>query len=162
MNKRILLLLPVLCLLSACDAKNNNNPGDDGYVPEAYTYYAFFMNNYPRVTGTAPSGNEEKLENTLYQRVEIQAGVPFNKPSKDPERENYEFKGWFREKEGNTEWNFATDVSESSVFLYAKWDKLKGADYMEPEYVFPEKIITDADFRLKGIFNTKIEDGHVG
>lgn len=159
MNKRILLLLPVLCLLSACGTKNDT---DDGYVPEEYPCYAYFMNNYPRVEGTSVNGNVEKMENTLYERMEIQPGVPFNKPAKDPERENYDFEGWFKEKDGTNEWNFTTDASDTSVFLYAKWAKQKGADYMEPEYVFPEKIITDADFRLTGIFNTPIEDGKVG
>ena len=163
MNKRILLLLPILCLLSACNTnKPGNNSGEDDYVPEVYTCYAYFMNNYPRVTGTSLSGNEEKLENTLYERIEIQPGVPFNKPAKDPERENYEFQGWFKEKAGTNEWNFTTDSSNTTIFLYAKWAKLKGADYMEPEYVFPEKIITDADFRLTGIFNTPVVGGEVG
>ena len=159
MNKRILLLLPVLCLLSACNSKKDTN---DDYVPETYPTYAYFMNNYPRVEGVSVNGNEEKLENTLYKRIDIQKGVPFNKPTPDPERENYEFQGWFKEKEGNNEWNFVTDTSDTSVFLYAKWAKMKGADYMEPEYVFPEKIITDADFRVTGIFNTPIVGGEVG
>ena len=162
MNKKILLLLPVICLLSACDASNKKKDYTDDYVPEQITYYAFFMNNYPRVTGISVSGNEERLENNLYQRIEIQPGVPFAKPKVDPERENYEFQGWFKEKGGVNEWNFSTDSSESSVFLYAKWNLIKSEEYMEPEYVFPEKIITDADFRLNGVFNTPIEDGKVG
>ena len=159
MNKKILLLLPVICLLSACDASKKNN--QDDYTPETITCYAFFMNNYPRVSGISINGNEELLENTLYERIQIQPGVPFTKPAVDPKRENYEFLGWFKEKGGVNEWNFTTDTSDSSVFLYAKWNAVKEAEYMEPEYVFPEKIITDADFRLNGIFNTPIEAGKV-
>ena len=32
MNKKLLLLLPILCLLSACDANNNKNIPDDEFV----------------------------------------------------------------------------------------------------------------------------------
>lgn len=156
MKKSLLLLLPFMCLVTACKDNKNNVKPDDA------TYYAFFMNNYPRVIDVSPWGNEERMDNTLYERKEIKANTPFAKPEKDPERENYEFLGWFKEKTGENAWNFETDTTDKTIYLYAKWDLTTDGGYMEPEYVFPEKIITDADFRLKGVFNTPIKDGKVG
>ena len=156
--KKAKLVLPIVCILSACSSGKNNS-----YNPETYKCYAYFMNNYPRVTEVSPSGNEVKTENTVYERVEIEAGVPFAKPS-DPERTNYEFQGWFKEKACTNAWDFANDSSDKTLYLYAKWGQVKEDEYMEPEYVFPEKIIPieEADnFRLNGIFNTPIAGGEV-
>ena len=124
MKLKRLTLLPIMCLLTACGAK-------DG---EKEVYYAYFMNNYPRVVETAPSGFEEKMDNTLYKRVEIQANTPFSKPE-DPSRENYQFKGWFREKACENEWDFKTSTLPSTITddngevvyqetkLFARWVK---------------------------------------
>ena len=149
MKKRLLALIPVMCLLAACEA---------AYKPEEEKYYAFFMNNYPRVTDVAPSGAEEKVENTLYKRVEIEIGKTISKPEVDPERNNYAFKGWFKDKEGLAAWDFDNDIAISSLFLYARWENTKSEAYEEPEYVYPEKIITDANYRVTGILNMPIKD----
>lgn len=156
MKKLSLLVLPLLILSTACGGTQNvSSSEEDTFVPEVVTNYAYFMNNYPRVIGTSPSGLEEKMENTLYLKVEIKAGELITKPA-DPEREDYEFRGWFKEKECVKEWNFATDKSDNTIFLYAKWGLVKGGEYVEPEYVYPEKIVTEYDFKVNGIFNTPI------
>lgn len=152
MKLKRLLLIPIMCLLVACGQNSNS------YQPEKVTYYAYFMNNYPRVTLEAPSGNSERVDNTLYERIEIQPGVPFNKPEKDPERDNYEFQGWFKEKNCLNAWNFASDTSNTTLYLYAKWGGNQGGEFMEPEYKVPETIITDADYRVTGILNTPLNN----
>ena len=154
--KRI-LLVPIMCLLPACQQGDNHQ----SYEPEKITYYAFFMNNYPRVTEESPNGFEEKVDNTLFLRQEITLGELITKPSTDPTRDNYEFQGWFKEKECNSEWNFASDIPQSTVYLYAKWTMTGAAEYMEPEYKIPEKIITDANYRVTGILNMPVNDGKV-
>lgn len=158
MKKKMLLILPLIALVTAC----GNQPHETPFVPEETTCYAFFMNNYPRVVDTAASGFDEKMDNTLYLKKEITPGVPFDRPEVDPTRDNYEFKGWFKEKECENEWNFATDISETTVFLYAKWLSTSSEEYMEPEYVYPETIVTEYDFKVTGIFNTEINNGQVG
>ena len=158
MKFKKILLIPILCLLPGCNSKNNNH---QSYEPEQITYYAFFMNNYPRATLEAPSGYGERVDNTLFLRQEISLGEPINKPSKDPERENYEFLGWYKEKGCVNEWNFASDIPESTLYLYAKWGMTGGAEYMEPEYKVPEKIITDANYRVTGILNMPLENNKV-
>lgn len=157
-NKKFLLfLLPSFCLLSACKTNDNNNP-----IVDELIYYAYFMNNYPRDTSVSPNGFDERIDNSLYERKEIIPGVPFDKPDVDPERNNYEFLGWFKEKECLNVWNFTEDTTEETIFLYAKWGMTQSEEYMEPEYIYPEKIITDADFRLTGIFNTPVNANKVG
>lgn len=158
-HKKILLVSLLFGMLTACNQQVGPLPE---YTPEEITYYAYFMNNYPRVTDVAPSGNEIRTENTLFKRIEIEPGVPFAKPDEDPSRNNYDFQGWFKEKSCENAWNFEEDSANTSIYLFAKWGSLGGDEWMEPEYTYPEKIITDADFRLTGIFNTPIEAGEVG
>ena len=43
----------------------------------------------------------------------------------DPSREGYKFLGWFTSFEGETEWDFTTNVVTNNITLYANWEKLK-------------------------------------
>ena len=139
MKKKFLLLLPAL-LLTAC----GDLPG-----PEFDTgTYAFFMWNYPRMDVETPNGYTERGDSLIYEKIEIESGQTFAKPAVDPERQNYEFQGWYKEKTCENLWDFATDTAEYSVFIYAKWGVSQGEEYVEPEYTYPETIITDANYRL--------------
>ena len=150
MKKRFLLLLPAL-LLTAC----GDLPG-----PEFDTgTYAFFMWNYPRMDVEAPSGFTERGDSLIYEKIEIKSGETFAKPATDPVREKYEFQGWYKEKTCDTLWDFATDTAKYSVYLYAKWGVSQGEEYVEPEYTYPETIITDANYRVTGILNMPIKAG---
>ncbi len=154
MNKKFLTLL-VLPLLASCGNSGTQEP------PEQEKYYALFMYNYPRATDVAPSGSDEKVDNLLYFKQEIQAGVAFNKPATDPSRDKYEFQGWFKEKSCDTEWNFTTDTANSSVYLYAKWGVNEDEEYVEPPYTYPETIVTDVNFKVTGILNSPVKNGEV-
>ncbi len=160
MNKKFLTLL-LVPFLASC----SNNVAHKELVPpevEDEHYYAFFMYNYPRTKEESSGGLEELIDNPLYYKTEIQLNTPFSKPTVDPERNYYEFQGWFKEKECETSWNFATDVASSSVYLYAKWGVVEEPPYIEPEYVAPEpEVITDADYRVKQIMNNPIVNGKV-
>ena len=150
MKKKFLLLLPAL-LLTAC--------GDlPGPVFDTGTY-AFFMWNYPRMDVEAPSGFTERGDSLIYEKIEIESGQTFAKPAVDPVREKYEFQGWYKEKTCDTLWDFATDTAKYSVYLYAKWGVSQGEEYVEPEYTYPETIITDANYRVTGILNMPIKAG---
>ena len=151
MKKRYLFLLPVL-LLTACN-ELKGPVFDDGR-------YAFFMWNYPRMDVEAPSGFIERGDSLIYEKKEIEADTPFSAPATDPVREKYEFQGWFKEKTCDTPWNFASDTAKYSVYLYAKWGVAQGVEYVEPEYTYPETIITDANYRVTGILNMPIKDNN--
>ncbi len=147
MKAKYLLLLPVL-LLSACKEKG---------IEQDNAHYAFFMWNYPRMNAETPNGFIETADNMVYERKVIEIGQTFTAPENDPERENYEFQGWFKEKTCENLWNFTSDIPEHSVYLYAKWGTSSEEDYIEPEYTYPETIITDANYRVTGILNMPIK-----
>ena len=150
MKKRFLLLLPAL-MLTAC----GDIPGpqfDNGT-------YAFFMWNYPRMDVETPNGYIERGDSLIYEKIEIESGQTFAKPAVDPERQNYEFQGWYKEKTCENLWDFATDTAEYSVFLYAKWGVSQGEEYVEPEYTYPETFLFNETFRVDGILNMPIKAG---
>ena len=104
MKAKYLLLLPVL-ILSACQEKA---------VVQDNAHYAFFMWNYPRMSAETPNGFIETADNMVYEKKVIEIGQTFTAPTKDPERANYEFQGWFKEKSCENLWNFASDIPEHS------------------------------------------------
>ena len=150
--KKLYLLLPVVSLLFACNTKQEDNSYKPGREYGDDKYYALFMYNYPRATDESVNGMEEKFDNPLYLKQEIQLGELITEPA-EPERKNYEFQGWFRETTCENPWSFEIDRAESSTYLYAKWGTSQGSDYIEPEYVYPERIITDMNYKVTGILN---------
>lgn len=44
--------------------------------------------------------------------------------SKEPEREGYEFSGWYKDFELTNPWNFQQDTVTQNVTLYAKWEAI--------------------------------------
>ena len=161
MKRKFFIFLPVLALLASCgnasdgSYKAGREYGDDGY-------YALYMLNIARGTSTSESGLDELVENTLYLKVDItdKLGQPLEEPNPAPTRENYDFVGWYKEASGTNEWNFDTDIPYSSVILYAKWGNgSEEQPYQEPEYIPPERIIEDMDFRITDILNKPLEEG---
>lgn len=150
MKKRYLFLLPVL-MLTACNELKGPE-FDNGH-------YAIYLYNYPRMVSDTPNGMTETADSLIYEKQEIELGQKLVAPAKDPERKSYEFKGWFKEKTCENLWDFANDVAENSVFLYAKWGVGEGEEYVEPEYTYPETIITDANYRVTGILNIPLNEG---
>lgn len=161
--KKKLLILPALLLLFGCNTANNGG-GSGSNVPPVVieeTYYVLYMYNYPRMSSTAPSGSEEKVDNMLYLKEEITLGSKLVKPETDPERDRYLFEGWYKEKSCENAWDFANDVANSTLYLYAKWGVGQTEEYVEPEYIVPETIITDANYRITGIMNKPVVNNEV-
>ena len=156
--KKIALLLPILGLLFSCN--NVEKADDDSYKPGRPLgddkTYALFMYNYPRVSDESANGMGEMYDNALYYKEEIQVGQLIAEPAEEPTREKYEFQGWFRESECLNPWSFELDLAEGSTYLYAKWGVTQGEDYIEPEYIYPERILDDMDtnnYVVTGILN---------
>ena len=162
MKKKLFMFLPILALLGSCGGNTPSGPiepvpgrdyGDD-------KVYALFMLNIPRETAESSSGMEEKVENTLYLKKEIEVGSLITPPETNPERKNYEFACWCKDKEGYEPWVFETEVATGSTILYAKWTVSSGEEYVEPEYHPVERIITDMDYRVTGILNMPLKDNN--
>lgn len=152
-KKNLLIFIIASLLLVGC---HKEEPEETNRIYGDENNYALFMYNYPRVVETSPNGNSERMENALYLKKQIELNTPFEAPE-NPTRKNYEFEGWYKEKGCTNEWNFTTDFATTgSVYLYAKWGISQSEDYVEPEYVYPEKIITDANYRVTGILNKQV------
>ena len=157
--KKVFLLLPVVTLLFACNQKAEDNSFKPGRDYGDNKTYALFMYNYPRVTDESSNGYQEKYDNALYLKTEIQVGELIPEPAEEPIREKYEFQGWYRTSkcEDPEIWDFAHDQAVGSTFLYAKWGTSAGSEYIEPEYVYPERIITDMNYKVTGILNMPLD-----
>mgnify|MGYP003296000071 CR=1 FL=1 len=150
------LLATSLLTLAACDSKPiHGNPL--GYDKNTVS----FMLNYNRTSVDTESGNTIITENLLYEQKEIVLNELIEAPEQDPIRINYEFRGWFKEKTCENEWNFEVDKPTHNLFLYAKWGKTAEEEYVEPDYVYPERIITESNIELTGILNMPIVGGSV-
>lgn len=163
MKKRFLVFLPIFTLLASCGGDPGGGGGGGEPVP-GRDYgddktYALFMYNIPRETSESPNGMEEKVENTLFAKYEITVGELITPPGILPQRKNYEFACWCKDKEGYEPWVFETEVAKGSTILYAKWTVTHEDDYEEPEYIPPERIIEDMDYRVTGILNKELKEG---
>ena len=154
MNKKLLLVLPAMLALTAC-------PSNIRPIEQDNAHYAFFMYNIPRQSVESPSGNTETADNLVYERKVIELNKAFSAPEVDPTRDKYEFQGWFKEKTCDHLWDFANDVPQSSVFLYAKWGTAQGVDYVEPEYTYPETYLFNENYRVDGILNMPVNNNQV-
>lgn len=57
----------------------------------------------------------------------IESGKKATKPTTEPTRDNYEFKGWYKDSDCSIEFNFNEPITGNTT-VYAKWEKI-GADY---------------------------------
>ena len=51
----------------------------------------------------------------------LEYGSSVHRPE-NPEKEGFEFKGWFKDNAGLVEWNFVTDKVDQTRVLFAKWE----------------------------------------
>lgn len=129
-NFTILMILAVF--LVACDNK-----------PEEATHATVILYKY----------SNSYLENKTNPEAAVakvyKIGEKIGEPD-DPVRSGYEFIGWYKDKELQNEWNFAEDVLETNMVLFAKWD------------FTPYKISLDFNggwFPANSSFNGVYEDG---
>lgn len=65
---------------------------------------------------------EESVNNGVYSGDHLGDGEKLIKPQYDPNREGYEFAGWYTEPECINAWDFNTQFTgEETIRLYAKW-----------------------------------------
>jgi uncharacterized repeat protein (TIGR02543 family) len=68
-----------------------------------------------------------------------------------PSKENYDFKGWFKEPDFANEWNFDTDVVTGDLTLYAKWEEWEETALKDGE---PVTIFVEAGEFMMGAKDT--------
>ena len=146
--------------LSACTGAEGTPEAKPGRPLGYEKYVVNYMLNYRKTSASLPSGAEGATDNLLFLQQEIEAESKLIAPT-NPERTNYEFKGWYEESDCLTAWDFGNNVVENNLFLYAKWGITSTEEYIEPEYVYPEKIITSQDFVLEGVLNMPVSNGQV-
>ncbi|QNN60441.1 InlB B-repeat-containing protein [Erysipelothrix inopinata] len=65
---------------------------------------------------------EENGGTEVANLTEVETGTKLTEPTTT--KAGYTFKGWYRDASFTTVWNFAVDLVESDVTLYAKWEAI--------------------------------------
>jgi uncharacterized repeat protein (TIGR02543 family) len=106
----------------------------------------FFSMNAVTVTPTAYTVKFETNGGAPIANQMAASGSKITKPA-DPEKEGFEFKGWYKDEALAGAYNFDAIV-KSAVVLYAKWEKLAEPE-PEPE---PKPAGSMANFAKKGYY----------
>lgn len=102
-KKSVILLVVALALAIMCISLTGCKPS------EKKTFTVKFDLNYLNAT------------NTIADQTVV-SGKTAVKPT-DPTRENFTFKGWYKDKELSNPYNFETDKITADTTLYAKWSQ---------------------------------------
>lgn len=143
-NKKLLkisaLLVSAFMLVGCGESPDDPKPGPDK------TYYTVkFMDG----------------EN-VFDTKQAEANDVVERPATDPQKDGFEFQGWYTAPTEGTKWNFATDVVKSNMNLYAQY-LANQVDYTVNLYVGSElkdTVTTDsrsqADVTLRAV---AVEEG---
>jgi|GEM_PF-3156747 len=85
-------------------------------VLSSMTLYANWLQVFT-VTFDENGGNTAAIPSTLQADI----GTTISAPGTEPTRIGYTFNGWYIDASGNTEWDFATDVVNNNLTLFADW-----------------------------------------
>ena len=121
-------------------------------------YHVDFYDNYLRQEFTLSSGYKGVGNNLLYTTKDVTANSLVSKPE-DPSRKYYDFAGWFKERECQNEWDFASEVVTKNTRLYAKWTFVEPEEIVEPEYTPPSTVLDESaltDYELYSIMSFSV------
>ncbi len=102
-NKKLLKLSALLIsafMLVGCGENPEPTPG-----PSKTYYTVTFMNG-----------------DSVYTTKQAEANDVVERPTPDPEKEGFEFLGWYTAATEGTKWSFATDVVTKNMSLYAQYE----------------------------------------
>lgn len=163
MNKKV-LFVSSLALTSLMVLPLLNSHHMFAKAEEITTRHVDFFSNYLRQDAELSNGTKFIGDSLLYKTADVADGALVEKPE-DPKRRNYEFKGWFLEKDNpTTEWDFSKDTVKKDMRLFAKWDIAEESDIVEPSYTPPSTVLSeeaDHDYEIKTIMNFKINGNQV-
>ena len=116
------------------------------------TLYAKWIENtvetYYTVTFNSNGGSSVSSQS-------VKKGEKLNQPA-DPTRSGYIFMGWYKNSSLTQAWNFATDVVNSDITLYAKWEESNEIPIDEahfPDENFRESISNRIDKDKNGMLS---------
>lgn len=132
-----------LALVSVLGVSVLTGVGIKSIAADAESCYVDFFNNYKRQDFTLSSGFVGTGNSLLYTTVTVTKGSLVSKPQ-DPERKNYDFKGWFKEATHENEWDFSTMTVEGNTRLYAYWELSEGGEIVEPPYTPPSTVLPES------------------
>ena len=147
-------------LLMACTSQTD---GLKATPEEVQSYYVDFFNNYLREDFELSNGTKGKGNNLIYLSTTVPYGQKVEKPA-DPTRKNYEFQGWYLEKNCENAWDFGKDQVQKNTRLFAKWGVAQKEEGVEPEYTPPSTVLSEdaaQDFVINSVMNFKINNGQV-
>ena len=125
--------------------------------------YVDFFTNYQRETFTLSNGTTGIGNSLIYKTVILSKGGHLSKPE-DPERNRYDFKGWYLEANCINEWDFFLGTVEKNTRLFAKWElsDTQGGESLEPPYTPPSTVLDDSastDYVINSIMYFKVVEG---
>lgn len=125
--------------------------------------YVDFFTNYQRETFTLSNGTTGIGNSLIYKTEIVSKGDRVSKPE-DPERNRYDFKGWFLESGCVNEWDFTANVVNRNTRLFAKWElsDTQGGESLEPPYTPPSTVLDESastDYVINSIMYFKVVDG---
>lgn len=157
-NKKI-FLLPLLCLLFSCGAKQEESSvlniaasGVEVFTMDAKANYYWNVRKSEFKEDETPA----KTNQMIYASVTIEAPCKLVPPETNPVREGYDFTGWYTEPSCQTRFDFLNKEATTSIDLYAGWERTGEDEYVEPEYVEPIEIDETIDHQIEvtGVLNT--------
>jgi len=72
-------------------------------------------------TVTFNGNTSDTVEDLPEPLTDVANGATITRPSPDPARPGFDFLGWYKDPNGNAEWNFGSDTVTANTVLYAKW-----------------------------------------
>jgi len=150
-------LLPFL--LCSCDSGELRIAGGNIKEWEMKTVVNF-MTNYNNETYSYD--DFDAIANSLiYQQIEVEESGEITPPEVNPSREDFSFGGWYKESSCLHAFDFANEIVENSLFLYASWEKTGESTYQEPEYVVPDHVddTLTSFIKVNGILNGEVTNG---
>lgn len=147
------LVLGLLLTGTACNEKKPSKENKDNIC------YVDFFNNYLRQDFYISTDYGARGNNVIYKTVEVEKDSLVAQPD-NPERKNYEFKGWFKEESCENAWDFASEKVNKNTRLFAKWGLSEAGDIVEPTYTPPSTVLEESastDYVINSIMNFKVE-----
>ncbi|HOG05798.1 MAG TPA: InlB B-repeat-containing protein [Paludibacter sp.] len=77
----------------------------------------------------------------------VMKGSLVTEPAEVPEKDGFDFTGWFKDEECETAWNFATDVADDNTTIYAGWKLVGAVDYLNAN----DPVVSTRYYNLHGV-----------
>lgn len=91
--------------------------------------------------GTIVKDGDAAMTAVEFWERQVKEGSMIPKPSNDPKKPGYQFKGWFADPECKTSYDFSSKI-EKDTHIYAKWEEYYDVKYAVAIYAIND---TDAD-----------------